>query len=121
MASKVRGRRHLHPVFDGKGLMAIRLAFAHKFGRLPRGDDPVFFDPDADRPYSLPSGGTQRLLLEAMLENGTAPQIVYAFCRTGFAVSDKNRTTLPPDRLSRWDTAINEYLAFGVKAKHIQH
>ena len=121
MASKVRRRRHTHAVFDGKGLMAIRLAFAHKFGRLPRGDDPVFFDPDADRPYSLPSGGTQRLLLEAMLENGTAPQIVYAYCRTGFAVSDKNRTTLPPDRLSRWDTAINEYLAFGAKAKYIQH
>lgn len=92
MASKVRRRRHGHAVFDGKGLRAIRLAFAHKFGRLPRGDDPVFFGPDADRPYSLPSGGTQRLLLEAMLENGTAPQIVYAFCRTGFAVSDKNRT-----------------------------
>jgi hypothetical protein len=76
---------------------------------------------NADRPYSLPSGGTQRLLLEAMLENGTAPQMVYAYCRTGFAVFDKNRTALPPDRLFRWDTAINEYLAFGAKAKHVQH
>ena len=121
MASKIHRRRHGRTEFDGNGLMAIRLAFAHKFGRFPRGDDPVFFDPDANRPYSLPSGGTQRLLLEAMLENGTAPQIVYAYCRTGFAVFDKNRTALPPDRLFRWDTAINEYLAFGAKAKHVQH
>ena len=112
MASKIHRRQHGRTEFDGKGLMAIRLAFAHQFGRFPRGDDPVFFDPDADRPYSLPS---------ATLENGTAPQIVYAYCRTGFAVFDKNRTALPPDRLFRWDTAINEYLAFGAKAKHVQH
>ena len=101
--------------------MAIRLAFAHKFGRFPSGDDPVFFDPDSDMPSSLPSGGVQRLLLEAMLEGGTAPQLVYAYCRTGFAVSDSNRAALPPERLSRWDTAINEYCAFGAKTKHVQH
>ena len=121
MASKGRRSRHANPVFDGKGLMAIRLAFAHKFGRFPCGDDPVFFDPDADQPYALPTGGTQRLLLEAMLENGTAPQIVYAFCRTGFAVSDENRTALSADRLFRWDTAISEYLAFWAKTKYMQH
>ena len=121
MASTIHWRRYARTQFDGKGLMAIRLAFAHKFGRLPRGDDPVFFDPDADRPYSLPAGGMQRLLLEAMLEHGTAPHIVYAYCRTGFAVSDKNRSALPPDKLSRWDTAIDEYLAFGAKAKNVQH
>ena len=95
-----------------KGLIAIRLAFAHKFGRLPRGDDPVFFDPDADEPHSLPSSAAQRLLLQAMLETNTPPQIVYAYCRTGFVVSDKNRCALPQDRLSLWDTAINEYFAF---------
>ncbi len=121
MASTIHWRRHGRPQFDGKGLMAIRLAFARKFGRFPSGDDPVFFDPDADRPYSLPAGGTQRLLLEAMLEHGTSPHIVYAYCRTGFAVSDINRSALPQDRLSRWDTAINEYLAFGAKAKNVQH
>jgi hypothetical protein len=120
MASRIR-RRHARARFDKKGLMAIYLAFSHKFGRPPCGNDPVFFDPGADRPHSLPSGGTQRLLLEAMLENGTAPQLVYAFCLTGFAVSDKNRTDLSPDRLSKWDTAIKEYLAFGLKTKGVLH
>jgi hypothetical protein len=101
--------------------MAIRLAFAHKFGRLPEGDDPIFFDPQADRPSSLPSGVTHRLVLEAMLEIGTAPEIVYAFCRTGVAVSDKTRRILPPEQVSLWDTAVKEYLAFGEKAKCLQH
>jgi len=101
--------------------MAICFAFAHKFGRLPQGDDPVFFDPEADKPHSLPASGMQRLLLEAMLENGTPPQIIYAYCRTGFAVSDKNRRAYPQEQLSLWDTAINEYFAFGDKARRMQH
>jgi hypothetical protein len=119
MASK--RRRSPRDQFDAKGLMAIRLAFAHKFGRLPKGDDPVFFDPHGDRPYPLPSNGTQRLLLEAMLESGTAPEIVYAFCRTGFAVSNDARKVLPPEQVSRWDMAIKEYLAFEAKANTMHH
>jgi hypothetical protein len=121
MASTIHWPRYPRTEFDGKGLMAIRLAFAHKFGRFPHGEDPVFFDPDADRPYSLPRSATQRLLLEAMLENGTAPHIVYACCRTGFAISEENRTAFPADRLSRWDTAVSEYLAFRAKARQVQH
>jgi hypothetical protein len=121
MASTIYRPRYPVIEFDARGLMAIRLAFAHKFGRLPSGGDPVFFDPGADLPRSLPRGGTQRLLLEAMLENGTAPHLVYAYCRTGFAISEENRAAYPAERLSRWDTAVSEYLAFGAKAKHTQH
>jgi hypothetical protein len=121
MASTRRRRRNAQTRFNKKGLMAICFAFAHKFGRLPRGDDPVFFDREADKPHSLPSTDMQRLLLEAMLENGTPPEIVYAYCRTGLAVTDENRYDLPPGRLALWDTAINEYLAFGDKARRVQH
>src|SRR5208337_3014416 len=107
--------------FDKVGLDAIRLAFAHKFARLPEGSDPVFFDPEAGEPHSLPSSARQRLLLEAMLGTGTAPQIIYAFCRTGFAVFQEDRSTLPQERLALWDTAIDEYLAFGHRPKCLQH
>ncbi len=121
MASKVHRRRHPDRQFDIEGLEAIRLAFAHKFGRLPGGDDPVFFDPAADKPHSLPVRATQRLLLEAMLETGTSPQIVYAFCRTGFAVTQEERSTLAPERLALWDTAVNEYLSYGHRPNSLQH
>jgi hypothetical protein len=121
MACKLHRNRGAQAQFSKKGLMAICFAFAHKFGRLPRGDDPVFFDPEADKPHSLPSTAMQRLLLEAMLENGTPPQIVYAYCRTGFAVSEKNRCAQPKERLSLWDTALSEYIAFGDKARKVQH
>ena len=121
MASKHHWHRRAQTRFDKKGLMAIRFAFAHKFGRLPRGDDPVFFDPEAEKPHSLPSSGMQRLILEAMLENGTPPHIVYAYCRTGFAVSDQDRCAEPRERLAQWDSAISEYFAFGEKARRVQH
>ena len=121
MASKLHRRRPAQPHFDKKGLMAICFAFAHKFGRLSSGDDPVFFDPEADKPHSLPSSGMQRRLLEAMLENRTPPQMVYAYCRTGFAVSDRDRGALPLDRLSQWDAAIDEYFAFADKARKVRH
>ena len=121
VASKTQRRRPPRTRLDGKGLIAIRLAFAHKFGRLPEGGDPVFFDPHADRPSPLPSGERHRALVEAMLEYGTAPEIVYAFCRTGVAVYEKTRQVLPPEQVSRWDTAIKEYFAFGEKTKNIQH
>lgn len=120
MASGKRLRRRRRQ-FNGKGLMAVRLAFARKFGRLPRGTDPVFFDPDADQPNSLSLGSTQRLVLEAMLEKGTAPHIVYAYCCTGFHISEIMRSALPSERLSRWDMAVGEYLAFGDKANNTQH
>ncbi len=120
MASQIR-RRDARNKFNKKGLMALYLAFSHKFGRPPCGNDPVFFDPEADRPCSLPQGGTQRLLLEAMLETGTAPQLVYAFSVTGFDVSDKTRADLSPGRRAEWDNAVRNYLAFGFKTKSISH
>ena len=120
MGTQMR-RRHARNKFDKKGLMAIYLAFSRKFGRPPCGDDPVFFDPEADRPRSLPSRGTHRLLLEAMLESGTAPHFVYAFCVTGLIVSDSTRADLSPDRLATWEKAIRDYRAFGVKTKSVSH
>jgi hypothetical protein len=121
MASKIHWPKRAKMQFNRKGLIAIRLAFARKFGRFPRGDDPVFFDPDADKPHSLPSTAAQRLLLQAMLETNTPPQIVYAYCRTGFVVSGKHRDALPQERLSQWDTAILEYFAFGDRARRARH
>ena len=121
MADKLHREGRARRQFCKKGLMAVYLAFAHKFGRPPHGGDPVFFDPGADEPLSLPEGARQRLLLEAMLENRTAPQLVYAYCRTGVAVTGKERNALPPDRLFEWERAIREYLAFGAKTKNTRH
>ena len=120
MASQIR-RRLVRAKFDKKGLMAIYLAFSHKFGRPPCESDPVFFDREADGPRSLPPGGTQRLLLEAMLECRTAPQFIYAFCVTGFSVSANANTDLSPDRLEKWNKAIKDYLAFDLKTKSVSH
>ena len=121
MASKVK-RKPAPPIeFDSDGLSAVSLAFSHKFGRPPSGSDPVFFDPKANEPCSLPRGGMQRLLLEAMLESGTSPEIVYAFCRTGVAVFEERRSDVPSEQLSLWDTAISEYEAFENREQSVLH
>jgi hypothetical protein len=121
MASKTRWPGRVDLADNENGLMAICWAFAHKFGRLPRGDDPVFFDPDADKPHPLPLSAAQRFHLQTMLETNSPPQIIYACCRTGFVVSDDERTALAQERLSQWDTAILEYHAFEGRAGRVRH
>jgi len=37
-------------------------AFIEKFGREPQGDDPVFFDPNADEPRPLDPRQVERIL-----------------------------------------------------------
>ena len=120
MASTIRWPRGVDTTDNENGLMAICWAFAHEFGRLPRGDDPVFFDPNADKPHSLPLSAGQ-VSPPDMLETNAPPQIIYACCRTGFVVSDDARTALAQELLSKWDTAILEYHAFEDRAGRVQH
>jgi hypothetical protein len=47
-----------------------REAFIKKFGREPRPDDPIFFDPDADTPIGLSEEKLRAQTLEAMRAAG---------------------------------------------------
>jgi len=77
-------------------------------GRPPLGvGDPVLFSiPKQTCPTPLPARAVQRLLLEAMLEQGTAPKFgLRFFARTGFHCFRIGPEATPtPERLLKWDT-----------------
>jgi hypothetical protein len=88
-----------------------REAFIAKFGREPGPDDPVFFDPNEDKPTLRSPVEMKAKLLEIMRKAGTPPQLVYAYEKTGFILSECNWDQHPPDRRKEWEDAIDEYFA----------
>ena len=94
--------------------------FCKKFGREPRPEDPLFFDPDADSPVPLPPAKLQNLwnqICDTMLSRcDLAPQAAYAMRKTGFLVTPETRRMFTPAQLNEWDRAIKEgasYLSRG--------
>jgi hypothetical protein len=97
-------------------LLEQRRAFKKKFGRYPKGDDPIFFDPEADTPQPLKLEDLQAATLEAMKLSGTRPEIIYAYRKTGRTLEDNRRHIYPPEAVREWDQAIAEY--FQLEAEH---
>ena len=92
-----------------------RRLFREKFGRDPRPDEPVFFDPDQDQPSMWSEEKLRSETLEAMRKAGTPPQIVYAYAKTGLILLES--TPAPPDVRAEWNAAVKEYFAMERKAK----
>jgi hypothetical protein len=83
--------------------------FRQKFGRDPRPQDPVLFDDDYDEPRPLSAQKFQRILLDALKEANTRPEIIFAVEKTGFLVTEYNKYRLTPAEYQQWCDAIDEY------------
>src|SRR5207248_7598441 len=84
-------------------------AFRDKFGRDPGPDDPVFFDDDADAPVPINLDSLQRQIIAVMNKARAAPELIYAYCRTGVIATDQNYDLLSPEDRDAWERAIAEY------------
>jgi hypothetical protein len=84
-------------------------AFRKKFGREPRPDDPIFFDPEADKPTPISDGQYEQAMIDAMVAADIPPELIYAFKRTGRLVTERNKRLLTREELREWDEAIDEY------------
>ena len=75
-----------------------RELFREKFGREPGPNDPIFFDPNADKPREMP------LLDPAALESvavqaGVRPEIAFAMAKTGvFLIKENEHLSLTRTR-----------------------
>jgi hypothetical protein len=49
------------------------------------------------------------ILAQAMADVEGDPALVYAFKKTGVYVCEENETTLPPDQLAAFQSAVDEY------------
>ena len=83
--------------------------FREKFGREPDPEDPLFFDPDADTPMPLPLDAVKQEIVAAMAQTGIAPEIIYAFEKTGLIRSETNQDKMLPEDREAWDDAVEEY------------
>ena len=90
-------------------------AFRKKFGRDPEDGDPVFFDPRADVPKALGDLQMMDMIVDAMIASGTTPQVIYAYGKTGFIVTESNKDLLSKEQLDEWNAAIDEF--FELKSK----
>jgi hypothetical protein len=87
-------------------------AFRAKFGRDPRPDEPLFFDPNKDAPVAIDLEQVFADLADNMREAGISPELIYAYEKTGFIlVEGREYTRAVTDE---YQAAIEEY--FKLKA-----
>jgi hypothetical protein len=87
-------------------------AFRKKFGRDPKADDPIFFDPESDQPRPMPDSVMAEAFSEleaALNEIGAPPAVIYAVRKTNRLVTEENKRYLSAPEQEEWDAAISEY------------
>jgi hypothetical protein len=91
-------------------LLAKQLyAFRKKFGRDPKPDEPIFFDPDADQPCPYPEHKLQQQADAAMMAMRLPLPDQYARFKTGLLITPDNRDRFTPAQINAWDDAQEEY------------
>jgi hypothetical protein len=84
--------------------------FRDKFGRDPRPEDPIFFDPDADEPRPCDLDTVTREMTErlrqASTETGVDPALIEAWCELGDVVTDDNRHLFSAGDIATWEAAV---------------
>jgi hypothetical protein len=86
-------------------------AFRKKFGRDPKADDPIFFDPESDEPSPMPDSVMAEAFseLEAALDEiGAPPAVIYAFRKTKRLMTEENQRYLSAPEREEWDAAIRD-------------
>jgi hypothetical protein len=88
----------------GEILRRQREKFVARCGRKPGPDDPIFVDVPSDDEYDA-------MVTKAMQQAGVAPQVIYAFRKTGRIITEENAKFVPAAALEAWHEAIAEYEA----------
>lgn len=115
-----RGKRSKRsPPIDPREIIQQQIdAFLAKFGRMPRPDEPLFFDPSKDEPAPMEADALRKDILDAMKIAGTPPEMVYAYTKTGLLLSSAFMETYPPDIVAEWNAALEEYFMLEAKREH---
>ena len=108
------------PALNWNGVIKRQLTlFRMKFGRDPRGDDPLFFDPDAPGPDPVPIADDQinNAMRKAFAATSLPPQFVYAWEKTGILVGEEGYQRMRPEDRDHYDAAIKEYFRLEAEAR----
>jgi hypothetical protein len=83
--------------------------FIAKFGREPRGEDPIFWDENADQPEPVSEEQIHQIILQAITAAGSPPEFIHAFKKTGLLVTETNQHLISPAHYQAWVDAVEEY------------
>ena len=86
----------------GEILQRQREKFIARYGREPGPDDRIFIDVPSDDEYDA-------AVTKAMEHAGVAPEVIYAFRKTGRIITEENAKFVPAAALEAWQHAIDEY------------
>ena len=110
MAKKPAKKKPLPLAEAARPLLKKQIAlFRKKFGRDPRPDEPLFFDPDADVPRRLQLEPMEAEIVRAMNEANIHPRLIYAFEKTGRLLSAATLKKLSREDQAEWHAALAEY------------
>lgn len=86
-----------------------RELFRQKFGRDPRPEEPVFFNPEADQPEFLSMSVIESATVEFLKAMKVDPAFVHAYILTGLLVTEDNVHLFTQDEIEDWTDAVIEY------------
>jgi hypothetical protein len=94
-------------------IVGLFCRFYEKFGRPPRTNDPVFFDPEFDEPIALGEQAAIKMwdrVADTMVRLGNmAPEAGYAMKKTGLLVTPDTEVFLTEWQRREWNAALAEY------------
>jgi len=110
MAKKSAKQQPLPLAEAARPLLKKQIAlFKKKFGREPKPDEPLSFDPDAAEPRRLQLEPMEADIVKAMKEANIHPRLIYAFEKTGRLLSASTLKKLPKADQAEWHAALAEY------------
>lgn len=91
-----------------------RKIFVKKFGRDPRPDEPLFFDPDDPGPEPVPFPlekleQEHSLMIDCLEALGAHPAVCYAARKCDFIVNTKSVHWIDDSQVDDWQNAIREW------------
>jgi hypothetical protein len=79
-----------------------------RFGIEPEPGDPVFFDPNVNKPQEFNIELYEKELITVMVKGGLDPATYYAFQKTGIFITRHNWDNLSPKAQEEWMAALNK-------------
>jgi len=76
--------------------------FVKKYGQDPGPIDLVFFDAPSPQEFD-------KLIIEAMGKADIAPELIYAYKKTGRILTEEAMINLSKEEIKEWQDDINEY------------
>ena len=92
-------------------LTRLRAEFIARFGREPRADEPLIFDPASDVPVPFRHANVKPKVHAAMVAAAVPAHILYAYERTGLLLSKEAASNAAPEKLDAYRAAMDEFAA----------